>query len=165
MSIFTEEDEQRIRYVHEHRAVEDKKLFFEYFGDKAVEQITDMITVNKAYYLEQFEDHARSYATRHVRSIPIMAFKTVQQLNPNAKTIRKNLQVHYSQVEAAGSYYSSISGIHLVDLRAIYSNSDFRQKVNERLGNMFSISMRSNPVYVTDDIRIYENTLYLNARI
>ena len=165
MPIFTAEDEQRIRIIHEQRAAEDKKLFFEYFGDKALEHITEMITLNKESYLQKFEQHARSYVNRNVRSIPILTFNTVEQLNQKATSTRKTLQRYYCQFEQSGSYYTSLSGIHVVDLRAIYTHSNFRLKINERLGNTFSISMKSNILYTSDDVRIYENVLYLNAHI
>lgn len=165
MAIFTPEDEKRIRYIHQQRATEDKKLFFDYFCDKAVDEITEVITYNKEAYLQEFEKHARTYSTRHVRSIPILNFKSVEQLNMNAKTYRKNLQCYYAQYEPAGSYYTSLSGLHVVDLSAIYRNSEFRVKMNQRLGEAFSITMQSTIVSEVDSVRIYENVLYLNIHI
>lgn len=162
MSIFTVEDAERIRSIHETRAEEDKKLFFDYFCDKAVDEITDMISVNKETYLQEFEKHARTYSTRNVRSIPILEFKSAKELNPNGRFSRKNTQLYYSLYEPLGSYYSSLSGLHVVDLSAIYRNSEFRSRMNERLGGMFSIHMRSTIDWEMNDMRIYKNILYLN---
>lgn len=165
MTIFTPEDEHRIRAIHEKRAAEDKQLFFDYFCDKAVEEIADMIQFNKEKYIEQFSELAQKYSTRHTRSIPILEFKSVEEL-AGGRNQRKVLQKYYSEYEAAGSYYTSLSGLHVVDLSAIWRNSTFRQQMNEVLGsNMFSVKLTSKVSYTFEHVRLYENTLWLNIHI
>jgi len=166
MGIFNTLDEERIRTIHENRAQEDKKLFFEYFSDLAVRDILDMILEKKESYLMLIEENARRYSTRHTRQIPILQFKSVKQLNMKGKNYRKNAQEFYSTYEPTGSYYKSLTGIHVVDLSSIYRNSDFRQRVNESLGSdMFYISLTSKILTEHSNVRHYENTLWLNVRI
>ena len=165
MTIFTAEDEQRILAIHYHREVEDKKLFFEYFSDIAVEEIVALIQSQKEYLLSNIEQNARRYASRHVRQFPILRFKSFSQTSIRGKANRRYLQEIYSNT-VPGSYFKSIAGIHIVDLSAIYRHSDFRSRVNDALGSsMFNISLVSVPTAERGYVREYDNILWLNVRI
>lgn len=166
MGIFSAEDEQRIRSIHEQRAEEDKRMFFDYFCDKAVETIVNMIAYNRDVYLQQFEEHARTYSTRHTRSIPIMKFSSFEHRSISGKLQRRYAQDFNLLYETPGSYYTSLSGLHIVDLSAIYRNSEFRERVNAALGsNAFTIHLVSKVDAELQDVRSYTNTLFLNINI
>jgi hypothetical protein len=166
MPIFTPEDEHRIRAVHERRASEDRKLFFDYFSDIAVQEITTFIQSCKEELLINIEQHARRYASRNVRKIPILEFKTFQQTSMAGKRRRRYLQEVHSNI-VPGSYFKSLAGIHIVDLAAIYRNSNFRERLNEAIGSdMFYVTLTSQPTVSNEvAVREFENTLWLNVYI
>lgn len=163
MTIFTAEDEQRIRDVHEKRRAEDKQLFFQYFSDIAVEELTEIIRSRKDGLLNAIEQNANSYTSRHVRKVPILTFSSFQQTSLVGKAYRRYLQELYSN-QVPGSYFKSLSGLHIVDLAAIYRNSDFRQRITEVLGSeMFYITLTSRITNEDNYVREYENVLWLNV--
>jgi hypothetical protein len=165
MTIFTAEDEQRILTTHYRRKSEDKKLFFEYFSDIAVDEITKIIHSHKEELLSNIEQHARRYSSRNVRQFPILTFRSFSQTSMRGKAKRRYLQELHSNV-VPGSYFKSLAGIHIVDLSVIYRHSDFRGRVNDALGsNMFNISLVSTPIVEYEHVREYENTLWLNVCI
>jgi hypothetical protein len=165
MSIFTAEDEDRILTIHYRRINEDKKLFFEYFSDIAVEEITKIIWNRKEELLSNIEQHACRYSSRNIRQFPILIFKSYRQTSIRGKARRRYLQEVNSDI-VPGSYFKSSAGIHIVDLSAIYRHSDFCARVNDAIGsNMFYISLTSNQVSENDNVREYENTLWLNVRV
>lgn len=162
MPIFTPEDEEHICSLHTRRVIEDRKLFFDYFGDIAVDTIVDLIQKEKNSLIERIEANISTYSMRHERRIPLLNFRTFQQTSMKGKMKRRDLQNLYSIIGSPGTYYTSLSGMHIVDLAAIYRNTDFRQRVNEAIGsNMFQISLSSVIDHEEDHVREYQNTLYL----
>jgi hypothetical protein len=166
MTVFTPEDEFRIRSANERRAAEDRALFFDYFCDMAVKKIVELISREKESLLKRVESNLQTYSTRNTRCVPILQFRSFQQTCMNGKRYRRALQDLYASISAPGSYYTSLSGLHIVDLAAIYRNSDFRQRVNEAIGSdMFYITLTSKVDIEQKNVREYENTLWLNVRI
>lgn len=165
MSLFTPEDELRIRSANERRAAEDKALFFDYFCDMAVKEIVELISREKESLLKRLEANLQTYSMRNTHCVPILQFSSFQQTCMDGKRNRRALQDLYASISAPGSYYTSLSGLHIVDLAAIYRNSNFRQSVNEAIGSdMFYITLTSKIDLEQENVREYRNTLWLNVR-
>jgi hypothetical protein len=97
--------------------------------------------------------------------VPILTFYTFQQTSVYGKAYRRYLQELYSTY-TPGTYFKSLSGLHIVDLAAIYRNSDFRQRMNDALGSeMFYVTLTSKINMEEHSVREYENVLWLNVAV
>jgi hypothetical protein len=150
MPIFTAEDEDALQLARQENSAYNRELFFAYFEHVAVEAIVEQITAQKSEILARFKAGNTEYE--------LLRFFTYSACSGESNFYRRLLQEDEKTSSPPGCYFSSLTGIHITDLRAIYVHSQFRKRIQEELGtDMLKVHMYSWKDLETPAITKYEN--------
>jgi hypothetical protein len=156
MPIFTAEDEDALQLARQENSAYNRELFFAYFEHLAVEAVAEIIRAQKAHIMTRFKAGDKEYE--------LLRFFTYAATTPASHFYRRLLQEDEKSSSAPGCYFTSLSGIHIADLRAIYVHSQFRARIQEELGtDMMTLKMRSRKENDVLGITRYENRLIIKC--
>jgi hypothetical protein len=150
MPIFNAEDEQTLTVAKAEWKRYNRELFFAYFEHVAVEAIIEQITAQKSEILARFKAGNTEYE--------LLRFSTYSSSSCESNFYRRLLQEDEKTSSPPGCYFTSLTGIHITDLRAIYVHSQFRKRIQEEIGtDMLKVHMYSRKEFETPAITKYEN--------
>lgn len=163
MVIFSPRDVERITTVHKRRVAEDRELFFSYFEDEALRYYEQYFKDNKELILSQVESELRRVSPNMPVQIRIARFFTFKEKSAEFRALRRAYQDEQILIgDTPKCYFHSLSGIHITDLRAIFHNSRFRQRLLESIGIPNSgLCIKSQLLCDYTGVAEYENVLYL----
>jgi nitrate reductase alpha subunit len=84
-------------------------------------------------------------------------------MTPRDREVRR---IYENQEYNTGAWFESLAGVHRANIYAIFVHSDFKEKMDARLGRGMFLSMTSNHVRTSDaGVKEFEVVLWVNLAL
>ena len=157
---FVDSEVDAILTVRREREEQAKEDYFAYFSEVALEYYGNLIDEKRTYIMQSMMNAAMSGPFLSTIRVPLHTVRTHETVSrTNGETRRQIENLHYN----TGAWFESLSGLNRANIYAIFKHSDFKHKMNARLGRNMFMSITSRPVRVYDlGVKEHEVTLWVN---
>lgn len=158
---FVDSEVDGILAVRQQREKQAREDYFAYFSELALDYYGNMIAEKRGQILQDMLSAAMRGPFLSSIQVPLHRMYTYEG-NRN----RAARRMYENDVYNTGSWFHSLSGLHRANMYAIFKHSDFKQKLDERLGRGMFVTMTSKHVKTTlEGIKEYELVLWMNLGV
>ena len=160
---FVDSEVDGILEVRQHRERQAKADYFAYFSDLALDYYGNMIAEKRGQILEDMMSAAMRLPFASTIQVPLHTVSTYKALTSYDREARRLCE---NQNYNTGAWFESLAGIHRANIYAIFVNSDFKEKMDARLGRGMFLSMTSNHVRTREvGVKEFEVVLWVNLMV
>jgi len=158
---FVDSEVDGILAVRQQREKQAKEDYFAYFSELALDYYGNMIAEKRGQILQDMLSAAMRGPFLSSIQVPLHRVYTYEG-NRN----REARRMYENEVYNTGSWFHSLSGLNRANMYAIFKHSDFKQRMDARLGRGMFVTMTSKHVKTTPEgIKEYEVVLWMNLAV
>jgi len=157
---FIDSEVDGILAVRQHREKQAKEDYFAYFSELALDYYGKMIAQKRGQILEAMTNAAMRGPFLSTIRVPLHTVWTYEATSPINREVRRLYEnPHYN----TGAWFESMSGLNRANMYAIFMHSDFKKKMDARLGRGMFLTMTTKHVRTSPlGVKEHEVTLWVN---
>jgi hypothetical protein len=161
--LFADSDVDEIVAARDNLEKHARADYFAYFSELAQEYYWNLISENRPKILEAMMSEAIKRPFLSTIQVPLHTVWTYKALTPYDREVRR---IYENQHYNTGAWFESLAGVHRANIYAIFVHSDFKEKMDARLGRGMFLSMTSNHVRTSDGgVKEFEVVLWVNLAL
>jgi hypothetical protein len=160
---FVDSEVDGILAVRQQREKQAREDYFAYFSELALDYYGNLIAEKRGQILQDMLNAAMRLPFLSTIKVPLHTVWTYEATSPMNREARR---LYENQHYNTGSWFHSLSGLNRANIYAIFMHSDFRQKMDARLGRGMFLTMTSKRVRTSNlGVKEYEVTLWMNLAV
>ena len=160
---FVDSEVDGILAVRQQREKQAKEDYFAYFSELALEYYGNMIAEKRGQIVKDMLSAAMRGPFLSTIRVPLHTVWTYEATSPLNREVRRLYEnEHYN----TGAWFESMSGLNRANMYAIFRHSDFKQRIDSRLGRGMFLTMTSRHVRTSElGVKEYEVVLWVNLAV
>ena len=158
--LFVDSEVDEILAARENLEKHAREDYFAYFSELAQEYYWNLISENRPKILQAMMSEAIKGPLLSTIRVPLHTVRTYKALTPYDREVRR---IYENQEYNTGAWFESLAGVHRANIYAIFVHSDFKEKMNARLGRGMFLTMTTKHVRTSElGVKEHEVTLWVN---
>ena len=160
---FVDSEVDGILAVRQKREKQAREDYFAYFSELALEYYGNMIAQKRGQIVGDMTNEAMRRPFLPTIRVPLHTVWTYEAISPLNREVRRLYEnEHYN----TGAWFESLSGLNRANMFAIFRHSDFKQRMDGRLGRGMFLTMTSRHVRTSElGVKEYEVVLWVNLAV
>jgi hypothetical protein len=160
---FADSEVDKILGVWEKREKQAREDYFAYFSEVALEYYENLIAEKKEQILNSMVNAAICGPILSTIRVPLNTVWTHEAISPTNREARR---LYENQHYNSGAWFESPACVHRANIHAIFKHSDFKQRMDARLGRGMFLTMTSKLVRSSvAGVNEYEVTIWINLAL
>jgi hypothetical protein len=160
---FVDSEVDGILAVRQQREKQTREDYFAYFSELALDYYGNLIAEKRGQILQDMLNAAIRLPFLSTIKVPLHTVLTYKAMTPYDREMRR---LYENTDYNTGAWFESLAGVHRANIYAIFMYSDFKQKMDARLGRGMFLTMTSKHVRTSNlGVKEYEVTLWMNLAV
>jgi hypothetical protein len=160
---FVDSEVDGILAVRQQREKQAREDYFAYFSELALEYYGNMIAQKREQIVKDMLTAAMRGPFLSTIRVPLHTVWTYEATSPLNREVRR---LYENQHYNTGAWFESMSGLNRANMYAIFRHSDFKQRMDARLGRGMFLTMTSRHVRTSElGVKEYEVVLWVNLAV